>query len=161
MDNYVEDEDDGSFRLRYSSEFLRWALCPPGYLKDWHIAIREQSTKEIIGFVSAIPITVRVREQYVGLSILIFLQSIYAIYSTLHAREVNFLCVHKKMRKKRLTPLLLKEATRRGQLEGVQQALWTAGSSLPSPISACRCARLSSTRVGTADECFKGTTIVN
>lgn len=31
-ENYVED-DDNMFRFDYSSEFLRWALQPPGTLK--------------------------------------------------------------------------------------------------------------------------------
>ena len=34
-ENYVED-DDNMFRFDYSPEFLRWALMPPEYLKEWH-----------------------------------------------------------------------------------------------------------------------------
>lgn len=32
--------------------------------------------------------------------------------------EINFLCVHKKLRDKRLAPLLIKEITRRVNLTG-------------------------------------------
>ena len=28
------------FRFDYSPEFLRWALLPPGFLKEWHVGVR-------------------------------------------------------------------------------------------------------------------------
>ena len=37
--------------------------------------------------------------------------------------EVNFLCVHKKLRSKRLAPVLIKEITRRVNHTGVFQAV--------------------------------------
>lgn len=52
--------------------------------------------------------------------------------------EINFLCVHKKLRSKRLAPVLIKEITRRSHLEGVFQATYTAGVVLPKPVSTCR-----------------------
>jgi glycylpeptide N-tetradecanoyltransferase len=58
--------------------------------------------------------------------------------NVLKASEVNFLCVHKKLRSKRLTPVLIKEITRRINLEGTWQAIYTAGIVLPKPISTCR-----------------------
>ncbi|KAJ3554471.1 hypothetical protein NM688_g3089 [Phlebia brevispora] len=119
-ENYIEDEDDGSFRMYYSSGFLRWALCPPGYHREWHIPVRAKDTKQIMAFVSAIPVVVRIRENVVN------------------SREVNFLCVHKSMRGKRLTPSLVKEAERRGHLKGLNCALYTAGTLLPNALSACR-----------------------
>lgn len=41
----------------------------------------------------------------------------------MEAAEVNFLCVHKKLRKKRLAPVLIKEITRRVNHTGVFQAV--------------------------------------
>jgi glycylpeptide N-tetradecanoyltransferase len=35
--------------------------------------------------------------------------------------EINFLCVHKKLRSKRLAPVLIKEITRRVNLKGIWQ----------------------------------------
>ena len=35
--------------------------------------------------------------------------------------EINFLCVHKKLRSKRLAPVLIKEITRRVNLTGIFQ----------------------------------------
>jgi hypothetical protein len=49
--------------------------------------------------------------------------------------EINFLCVHKKLRAKRLGPVLIKEVTRRVNLTGVWQAVYTAGALLPKPVS--------------------------
>jgi len=59
-------------------------------------------------------------------------------YSEQYLVEINFLCVHKKLRSKRLAPVLIKEVTRRIHLQGIFQALYTAGVHLPKPISVCR-----------------------
>jgi glycylpeptide N-tetradecanoyltransferase len=46
--------------------------------------------------------------------------------------------VHKKLRSKRLAPVLIKEVTRRVNLSGVWQAIYTAGVVIPTPIGTCR-----------------------
>ncbi|KAI0333481.1 N-myristoyl transferase [Cubamyces sp. BRFM 1775] len=117
--NYVEDDDE-SFRFQYSAEFLSWALKPPGYHKEWHIGVRVSSTKKLVAFISAVPVRVRVRD------------------NQFDASEVNFLCVHKKLRSKRLAPVLIKEVTRQCHLQGIFQALYTGGVLLPTPVSTCR-----------------------
>ncbi|KAG1462923.1 hypothetical protein G6F56_005409 [Rhizopus delemar] len=55
-----------------------------------------------------------------------------------HLTEINFLCVHKKLRSKRLAPVLIKEITRKSHLENIFQAVYTAGVVLPKPVSTCR-----------------------
>ncbi len=52
--------------------------------------------------------------------------------------EINFLCVHKKLRSKRVAPVLIREITRRVHLKGIFQAVYTAGVVLPKPVSTCR-----------------------
>jgi glycylpeptide N-tetradecanoyltransferase len=52
--------------------------------------------------------------------------------------EINFLCVHKKLRAKRLAPVLIQEITRRCYLSEIYQAIYTAGIVLPKPVSSCR-----------------------
>jgi hypothetical protein len=52
--------------------------------------------------------------------------------------EINFLCVHKKLRLKRMAPVLIKEITRRVNLEGIFQAVYTAGVVLPGIVGKCR-----------------------
>jgi len=118
-ENYVED-DDSLFRFDYSADFLRWALTAPGYKKDWHIGIRAVQSKKLVAFITGIPQTIVVE----GVA--------------MEMAEVNFLCVHKKLRSKRLAPVLIKEITRRVNLCNIWQAAYTAGVFIPRPISTCR-----------------------
>ncbi|MBN3312032.1 NMT1 tetradecanoyltransferase, partial [Atractosteus spatula] len=118
-ENYVED-DDNMFRFDYSPEFLLWALRPPGWLPQWHCGVRVVSNKKLVGFISAIPASIR----------------IYDIEKKMV--EINFLCVHKKLRSKRVAPVLIREITRRVNLQGIFQAVYTAGVVLPKPVGTCR-----------------------
>ena len=52
--------------------------------------------------------------------------------------EINFLCIHKKLRSKRLAPVLIREITRRCYLRGIYQAIYTVGVVLPTPVTSCR-----------------------
>jgi len=127
--HYVEDTE-GSFRFNYSKSFLDWALKPPGWKKEWHIGVRtktaaaaegEKKVKgKLVAFISGVPVTLRVRQ------------------STVKATEINFLTIHRKLRSKRLAPVLIKEVTRQCYRNGIYQALYTAGTLLPTPITTCR-----------------------
>ncbi|KAI3943217.1 hypothetical protein MKX01_027515 [Papaver californicum] len=117
--NYVED-DENMFRFNYSKEFLRWALRPPGYFKSWHIGVRVKVSKKLVAFITGIPAKIRVGNVVVTKA------------------EINFLCVHKKLRSKRLAPVMIKEVTRRVHLEDIWQAAYTAGVVLPTPIATCQ-----------------------
>ncbi|XP_073143138.1 glycylpeptide N-tetradecanoyltransferase 1-like [Henckelia pumila] len=117
--NYVED-DENMFRFNYSKEFLRWALRPPGYFRSWHIGVRVKTSKKLVAFITGIPAKIRVRDTVVLMA------------------EVNFLCVHKKLRSKRLAPVMIKEVTRRIHLENIWQAAYTAGVVLPTPVTTCQ-----------------------
>lgn len=118
-DNYVED-DDSMFRFDYSVEFLRWALKPPGFLKCWHLGVRVKPNGKLVGFITGIPASIQVYDPVIKMV------------------EINFLCVHKKLRSKRLAPVLIKEITRRVNKQSVWQAVYTAGVVLPRPVSECR-----------------------
>ncbi|KAG8344194.1 Myristoyl CoA protein N myristoyltransferase N terminal domain [Trypanosoma vivax] len=137
--NYVED-DDSMFRFHYSKEFLRWALAPPGYYPSWHVAVRRIEDKQLLGFVAGIPVTMRMgtpkkllrNRQRVddGAS--------QATEDYLEPRticEINFLCVHKTLRDKRMAPILIQEVTRRVHLKDIWQAIYTAGTLLPTPFA--------------------------
>lgn len=54
--------------------------------------------------------------------------------------EINFLCVLKSLRSKRLAPVLIKEITRRVNLEKIFHAVYTAGITVPTPFCNARCA---------------------
>lgn len=78
-ENYVED-DECMFRFDYSIPFLQWALTQPGYIKDWHVGVRNIKTGALMGCITAVPVDVRVYDQQRNMA------------------EINFLCVHKKLR---------------------------------------------------------------
>ncbi|QPG74839.1 hypothetical protein FOA43_002175 [Brettanomyces nanus] len=118
-DHYVEDHDS-TFRFAYNKDFFNWALKPPGWNKEWHLGVRVKATKRLVAFISGVPANLKVRDHQ------------------FRAVEINFLCVHKKLRNKRLAPLLIKEITRRINLCDIWQALYTSGTVLPSPITVCR-----------------------
>ncbi|RLN95925.1 hypothetical protein BBJ28_00014201 [Nothophytophthora sp. Chile5] len=117
--NYVED-DDNMFRFNYSIDFLMWALTSPGFHQDWHVGVRNQKTNKLMAFISGIPVKTR------------------AYTTSMAMAEINFLCVHKKLRTKRLAPVLIKEITRRVNLRNIWQAVYTAGVVLPMPVAQCR-----------------------
>ena len=54
----------------------------------------------------------------------------------MHVPEINFLCVHKNLRAKKLAPVLIREITRRVNRENGWQAIFTAGVVIPTPICA-------------------------
>jgi len=113
-ENYVEG---GSFRLSYTDELLRWCLLPPGYVQDWHVGIRHGN--KLVGFISAIPAEVT------------------AILRC-NAVEINFLCVDRTLRSKRMAPVLIMEITRRVNLRGIHQAVFTAGVVIREPVAVCQ-----------------------
>ena len=121
--NYVED-DGGEFRFDYSKEFLMWALTVPNYRKDWHVGVRSPAKDgkpgKLMASITAVPALLQVHG--VQMSVV----------------EINFLCVHKKLRDKRLSPMLIREITRRVNLTGRWQAVYTAGALLPGCKARCR-----------------------
>ncbi|KAI3557791.1 hypothetical protein CABS03_10752 [Colletotrichum abscissum] len=117
--HYVED-DEAMFRFNYSPAMLKWALMAPGWRKEWHVGVRATQSRKLVAFISAIPVNLRVRKNVVTCS------------------EVNFMVVHKKLRGKRLAPVLIKEITRRSNLREIWQGLYTGGVVLPKPVSTCR-----------------------
>jgi glycylpeptide N-tetradecanoyltransferase len=118
-DHYVEDHD-AVFRFAYSRDFFNWALKPPGWKKEWHLGVRVKDTGRLVAFISGVPGDLSIRDK------------------DIRSVEINFLCVHKQLRSKRLAPLLIKEITRRVNLHDIWQALYTSGTVLPKPLSTCR-----------------------
>jgi len=116
--HYVED-DDNMFRFDYSKEFLSWALSCHGFIQDWHIGVRADKSGKLCAMITAVPVRVRVHDKWMDMA------------------EVNFLCIHKKLRSHRLAPVLIREVTRRVNLTDRWQALYTAGVVLPTPVASC------------------------
>ena len=98
------------FRFAYSHAFLRWALQPPGFRREWHCGVRATASGKLLAFISGVPAKLRVRG------------------SLLRTVEINFLCVHKKLRHKRLAPVLIKvRAQSCVRVAGQQRAAWGTG----------------------------------
>lgn len=114
--HYVED-NEAIFRFDYQIEFLKWTLCVPNYIKEWHVGVKPVGKNNLLGFISATPVKTTVNEQ------------------TVRMAEINFLCVHKKLRSKKLAPILIKEITRRVNLHNIWSAVYTSGDVIPHPFS--------------------------
>ncbi|CAI2364102.1 unnamed protein product [Moneuplotes crassus] len=114
--HYVES-DGGTFKLDYPLDFLKWALCPPGYKPKWHIGVRATKTKKLCAFIAGIPLNLTIMGEEVK------------------ASSINFLCIHQKLRSKRLAPVLIKEVTRRINRTDVWQAIYTSATLIPKPFS--------------------------
>lgn len=114
--NYVED-GEATFRFDYSIDFLYWALATGS--ADFLFGVRSSKSGKLVAFISGIPATVKVHDRQISVV------------------EINYLCVHKKLRAKRLAPVLIKEMTRRVNLTGVFQAVYTAGAVLPGTVASC------------------------
>lgn len=92
----------------------------PGWKKEWHVGVRATKSRKLVASICGVPTELRVRGERIKVT------------------EINFLCIHKKLRSKRLTPVLIKEITRRCYLNGIYQAIYTGGVILPTPVSSCR-----------------------
>eukprot|EP00830_Metopus_es_P016235 TRINITY_DN4958_c0_g1_i3.p2 TRINITY_DN4958_c0_g1~~TRINITY_DN4958_c0_g1_i3.p2 ORF type:complete len:340 (+),score=73.22 TRINITY_DN4958_c0_g1_i3:125-1144(+) len=115
-DNYIEDSTK-SFRYKIEARFLKWALTPPGYVKDWILGVRINKSKKLVGFISGVPSKIVVDGMDVNMA------------------RVSYLCVHSKLRTKRMAPVLIKEITRRINLKDVWQGIYATGIRVPSPVS--------------------------
>eukprot|EP00501_MAST-03F_sp_TOSAG23-6_P001886 GSMAST32.ASY1.ANO1.1964.1 assembled CDS len=40
-----------------------WALQPPGYEKNWHIAVRQTNNRKLRGVITGVPVSIRVRDK--------------------------------------------------------------------------------------------------
>ena len=109
--NYIGDESH-LFGTEYSKDFLKWFLSPPGMYKEWLISVlredKVKNKKKMIGFISAIP------------------SKIYITGTEVQMAKINFLCVKKEFRNKRLTPVLIKEITRRVNLKNIWQGVYAS-----------------------------------
>lgn len=96
------------------------ALTSPGWQKEWHVGVRASKSGKLVASICGVPSEIRVRGR------------------KLRVIEINFLCIHKKLRSKRLAPVLIREITRRCYLRGIYQAIYTVGVVLPTPVTSCR-----------------------
>lgn len=84
------------------------------------VGVRVEKNLKLVAFISGIPVRTIVEGEKMKMA------------------EINFLCVHKKLRKFRMAPVLIKEVTRRINLRKIWQAVYTAGIVVPTPIGYAR-----------------------
>ncbi|XP_077595097.1 glycylpeptide N-tetradecanoyltransferase 2-like isoform X2 [Stigmatopora nigra] len=118
-ENYTED-DDNTITYDFSEDYLRWVLQPPDWRAQWHCGVRVDSSKKLVGFIAAVP------------------GDVCVYHMEKRMVQIKLLCVHKKLRLKRMTPVLIRELARRVRRQGVAQAVYTAPVVLPTPISSSR-----------------------
>ncbi|KAF4969329.1 hypothetical protein FSARC_3403 [Fusarium sarcochroum] len=118
-DHYVED-DDNDFRFLYAKDLLKYVLQPPGWIKNWHVGIRSSESQELVACICGIPSTVTIRRKELQVSV------------------IDYLCIHTSLRRRRLTPVLIREITRRCYQDGVFQAVYTSATVLPKPVTTAR-----------------------
>jgi glycylpeptide N-tetradecanoyltransferase len=86
-DHYVEDAL-GNFKVSYSREKFRWAVQTHYYTPELHILIRNSQNKKIMAIATGDPKKFVINGKVVKMV------------------EGNFMCVHSKLREKRLAMIL-------------------------------------------------------
>lgn len=120
MDRYYVEDDFGEFRLHYSADFLKWAIMNSNYDPELTVGIRVTKTSKLTAIIIGVPKKFQINDKQQT------------------CLEVNFLCIHPKLRFKGLAGILISELTRRGHLKGFEQAFFTSSRYLPTPITSAR-----------------------
>jgi len=115
-DHYVESKD---FRVIYSIEKFRWAVMTPGWEREYHLLIRNSKNKKIMAIMVGCP------KKFI----------INGVNKTM--LEGNFFSIHKKLRSKRLAPIMSQEMFRRQRANGINQTYMTSASTFPTPFARC------------------------
>jgi|TARA_R110000851_G_scaffold189226_3_gene339408 glycylpeptide N-tetradecanoyltransferase len=105
------DEGD-TFKFNYTRDILEWSTEVPGCE---NIVIRANGN--IVGYISSVPLKLKIEDKVVN------------------AVQINFLCVHLQFRSSRFAPLLIGEIKRRANMRGIWQAIYTATTKIPTPIT--------------------------
>jgi glycylpeptide N-tetradecanoyltransferase len=120
--HYINEtgETSSKFKPYFTSKYLTWLLNSPGHLTDLMIGVRVKNNNLLVGFIAGTAIAHSLKNKVV-----------FTI-------ETSLLCVHNKLRGKRLSPLLIKELTRRSQLAGFSTGIFTTDRCVPKPIYTTR-----------------------
>jgi len=114
--NYLESDSE-NMRFAYSKECIKWITQCPNYYPELFVCVRTINNKSIIATIFGIPVNGKIYDKIIP------------------QIEINLLCVNKKFRNKRLAPVMIKEVTRRTNLRGIFQAIYTAGLDLPNKLA--------------------------
>lgn len=137
-EHYVSNNRD--WMMFHSKEFLKKALMLPNSISDWMISIKYNGN--IIGFIAGTPIKVKILKNDTTATTIKTKEEVKDEDKKDEQEElekeivqVDFLCVHKKWRNKRMAPVLVRELTRRIIKKGIFQAVYTSSNEMSLPIS--------------------------
>lgn len=122
--HFIKNSNELKYRSYYTTEYVQWLLCRPNhdtFDPELCVGVRVKQTNALVGFISANITNYNIRRDIVKIA------------------QVNFLCVHDKLRNKRLTPLLIKELRRRLYHKNCYQALYNNECYLPKPFTKIEC----------------------
>jgi glycylpeptide N-tetradecanoyltransferase len=114
LDKYYKPTN-GLFVPSYSNEFFEWYFRNK-ITNNLCFGVKLKENDLLVSFISGIPNKYQVNRNKLDLV------------------EVNFLCIHPKLRNKRLSPVLIKELTRRSRIEGFKHGIYTTVNYLPKPF---------------------------
>lgn len=116
-ENYVEDVNE-QFRLVYSEKFLHFILNNPKHKQEYSLGLKFNNS--LVGYV--------------------FAKETNIVINNLENKiaAVNFLCVNKDFRNKKIAPILIREITRRFYCNGVFSGIFTSGTDLKFNICTSR-----------------------
>jgi len=87
-------------------------------IKDWHFGVKYTGKDALLGFISGTPRVMKVDKD-----------------EEIKVCNVNFMCVHMKLRNKRLAPCLMKELRRRANILGYNQGQFASEETVPHPFA--------------------------
>jgi glycylpeptide N-tetradecanoyltransferase len=120
LEKYYVEDVSGDFRLSYSPNFLKWVLSKPSNNPSLCLGVIVEKTGLLVGLITSV------------------VSKNQVFTSKLEMAEIDFLCVHPKVRNKRLTPILIREISRRLKLVGISTAMYTTERYLPKPFTSVK-----------------------
>lgn len=113
LNKYNLDDLD-SFQPQLTSNYIEWSLLNDRYSQELSIGVKVSSNNLLVGFIGGKVVNTQLNSNSVDII------------------NVKNLCVIPKLRGKRLTPILIKELTRRCNILGYKQGIFLTKHKLPS-----------------------------
>lgn len=110
LNKYCFEDIKSKVREQYSVDYLNWKLTDP----DLRFGVKVNNV--LVAFIGGSP------------------RKLVIDKDTVDTVDVCLMCIHPKMRCKRMTTTLIKELTRRAQLKGYSQGYYNTARYLPTPF---------------------------
>ena len=120
-DNDLNCDGDSKFRLVYTPNVLKWLLKLESSKPSWNVGVRTKAANKLVGFICAIPTRLRIYDK------------------EFESANVDFWCVDKNFRSKRIGAALREKIKERVSREGIDQVVCTSTLAFDDkPFSKCR-----------------------